>query len=197
MGSTIVRHHKGSTKCRLLKLDFKYSGDQPCIGYRNAPSGEWLAIGWSSEGRAALSHAASDALGELESRSLIIRVPDNEQRQMIIKKHGSLSKNSLTVMLDSRGRRDSSFRNVLRKYTNNLPSSSPMTMRFDPTLLFSGAAQKAIERKMKELRQRQFAHHNCVSDTWSVATITLRDGFRIFNDKKLSYIRSIYESIIR
>ncbi len=191
-----IRQHRGKAKCRVLKLEFGFHQNKPSIWYNTYNKRQSTAIGWSKEGRKRLNYTAGASLAELESRSLLISAPEKQLLEKLSKIHGSIQENAYVAHMSTSGKRDGSFRTTLRKHCNDLPKLAPQVMRYNPVMIFSGAAQKAIKSEMDNLRREMLEGHETVSDTWALGNLTLRDGFRVSSDEELRVIKNIYESMM-
>ena len=193
-----IRRHRGKIKCRLLRHEFGTRNLKPAIFHKTYNEAKKsTAIGWSKEGRKKLNNAAVEAMAELDSRSLTISPPSQSILEKFIQNHGPIPQNASVYFMSTKGKRDSSFRAILRKHVNSAMAEQPHLMRYDPVLIFAGAAQKAIEMRMNDLRKEMLEMHETVADTWTIATLTMKDGFRVFSDAELAGIKNIYESMIR
>ncbi len=187
-----IRHRKGSTKCRMVRLEFYFENGEPKIARRYAMTGQYLSIGWSPEGRHELNESASYALCELDSRSLIIRKATKDEIKSIEKVNGKLKNNSVLSVMDSSGDKDGTFLKKLRKYCKKLPRFSQTTMHYDPVMVFSAAAVNSIEIRMDELRKKSLQYHETVGNTFVISTLTQKQGFKQYSDKELRAINGLF-----
>jgi hypothetical protein len=177
----------------MVRLEFGYHEHKPKIFRRTAKSGQYLSIGWTRQGRQELNVAASNTLSELEDRNLSIRKMTVEEKDKIGHFQGNSPVNCHSCIMDSSGIRDASFRKSLRKYCNNLPSLSPSTMHYDPVMIYSAAAMKAIDGRMKELRSLFMPFHEVVGDKFIISTITPKQGFKIYSEEQLQAIDGLFD----
>lgn len=186
-----IRHKRGRTKCRLIRLETSNVNGGIKLVRKTATEGQYLAIGWSQEGRRELNAAASDALAEIEGRGLnVSRLPANEIDQ--IYQHPGEGRG---VKLDSSGPRIGNFRSQLRKYSARTFLRNSNVLAVEPVLLYCGIAQAAIEAKAEELRCREVEGINTVGHQWTPASLTLRHGFRAFNDGELVALMPVIRAL--
>lgn len=176
-----IRHVHGSTRCKLLKLECCLKNLKPHISELIGAGIEFVSIGWTPEGRRMLSSGAANALGELESRNLLI-VTKSEQLSKLLQNHPSAIN---SVIMDSSGERNSTFRKKLRAYCNSLDKDKPSDIPLEPMLIFGGAAKQSIEFMMQDLRKMNVPMHDCVGDNWTLVTLTRRYGFRVHSNVEL------------
>ena len=193
-----IRHRRGSTKCRMVRLEFEYSRNKPKIRRRTALSGEYLSIGWTPQGRRELNVAASNVLYEIESRNLIVRNLSDDEKNNFEGIHGKLSGNAHTCVLDSSGVKDGAFRKTLRKYCKNSPSIIPGSkMHYEPVMIYAAAASKAISERMVELRRLSAQHHQSVGDKFIISTITQKQGLKLYNGEQLNIINGLFSPLTK
>lgn len=177
-----MRHTHGSTRCRLSRLVFGTKNSEPLISAETSHDLDYVSIGWTLEGRKSLSSRAADALGELESRNLLI--DSNCDKLVALLPISSPVTHS--VRLDSSGERNYTFRKKLRAYCNSLEKiNRENNISFEPMLIFGSAALRAIESQMHELRESNEPYHACVGDSWTLTTLTRRYGVRVHPDTEL------------
>lgn len=172
-----LRHKRGRSRCRLIRIEPRLFNGQLRNARTVAKMGEYVAIGWSEEGRRALNHVASDSLAEIEGRGLEITEPTRQEIQAL----GHHPPDSKGIQLDSRGPRDGSFRETLRKYSAGKFLKGEHIVAFEPVLLYGGVAKAAIASKTEELRLIGLEGVECVGTQWTISTLTLRHGIREFD----------------
>jgi hypothetical protein len=183
-----LRHKHGTTKCRLTSFRFLIRDNKPCIERKIGDKVSYTSIGWTEEGRKILDANAINALQELESRSLVISEANESERKYFYKKAGyTPSEPSTLIRYDSSGKRDSSFRKELRRFSNNLDfnKKKDTKIHLEPMLVFGSAVQNELEGSMKEIREQNIPYHECIGTNWTLATLTRKHGFKIHSDKEL------------
>lgn len=176
-----IRHKRGTIKCRLIRLEIVNADGNLKMHRTTATKGQYVAIGWSQEGRSELNAVASDALAEVEGRGLEI----SGLRADEIIKLGLHTPADQAFRLDSSGPRIGNFRSQLRKYAARMFLRNCNALAPEPVLMYCGIAQAAIEAKAYELRHRELDGIETVGEQWTPASLTLRHGFRIFNNGEL------------
>jgi hypothetical protein len=187
-----VRHHRGETRCRAVKLEFGFTSTGPARVRQNIGPGQADSIGWSVEGRNVLDAVAKNALGDLRSRSLVIT--KLTEQDIVALGHVTAGGGArVGFELDATGNPDGSFCPVLRRLANDrFPFGGPF-MALEPVTLLAGAAQKAVFEAMV-LKGQYLVDSEGVGEFHS-ASLTLRHGFRIYNGEHLAAISLIRTSI--
>lgn len=186
-----IRHKRGETRCRLIRLETIIVEGSLKMLRKTAAEGQYLAIGWSPEGRRELNVVASDALAEVEGRGLVISESSAEE----IRTLGIHPPDAHGFKLDSSGPRIGNFRSQLRKYAARAFLRDSSVMAFEPVLSYCGIAQAAIEAKVVELRGREVEDIETVGDQWTPASLTLRHGFKAFNNDKLEALTPLIKAL--
>lgn len=188
-----VRHKRGATNCRLVRLVFGPSANGPAVLRTVGPQGGSVAIGWTPEGRAELNEAAKSALGELYNRHLEIRDLTQEEIRTF---HVAPAPGPLVgFALDTRGPPDASFSPVLRRYCADKFQKGGPTLPFEPVTALCGAALAAVEGRMAQLRREQWAYAEGVGQEFSSGSLTLRHGFQLYFGPNLAAISQIVTAL--
>ena len=186
-----IRHKHGAAKCRLIRLEPAIVQGRFNMIRKTATKGQFLAIGWSPEGRSELNRVASDALAEVESRGLeISQFSAQEIRQL-----GNHTPNAQAFKADSLGPRTGNLRSQLRKCAARTFLKNSSVLAVEPVLVYCSIAQAAIEAKAVELRKREVEGIETVGDKWTPASLTLRHGFRAFNNGELAAISHLIKAL--
>lgn len=186
-----IRHKRGRTRCRLIRLEPGISNDNFESFRKTATEGQFLAIGWSPEGRRELNDVAANALAEVEERGLEISDLRAEDTKHIYQ-HPPETRG---LTMDTSGPRIGNFRVKLRKYAAQTFLRNSSIMAVEPVLIYCGVAQAAIETKAEELRHRGAEGIESVGNQWTSASLTLRHGFRAFNNGELVGLQSLINAL--
>lgn len=186
-----IRHKRGATRCRLIRVEPAIVQGSFKMIRKTATEGQYLAIGWSPDGRRQLNAVASEALAEVESRRLEISgLCAEEMRQL-----GPHTPDAQGFKADSSGPRIGNFRPQLRKYAAKTFLRNSTVLAVEPVLIYCAIAQAAIEAKVDELRSSDAEDIETVGDQWTPASLTLRHGFRAFNNGELAALTPLIKAL--
>jgi hypothetical protein len=179
-----VRLKKGPSRCRLFRFDFQFSDGKVVFGEKSSPNSGWQCIGSTPPIRRFLANTAIANLEDFEQRSLEIQVEED-----ITKVTGSrrpyqrLDFRGATfghtefgaVIFDTTGTRNGTLRKTLRAFANARKAST-----IDPIQVLGSVALQAIADQIAVFRNPPLIGIETISDTWSLATISRRNGIRLF-----------------
>jgi hypothetical protein len=177
-----VRFHKGANRTRLVRLCFQFESGTTVFGERSAPNFGWQCIGVTPALRKFLANAAVASLQELDQRGLTVRSEPNSLHLATGRApHQSLYSRGFTfepsasaaIHLDSSGPRDGTFMKTLRAFTK-------ANTAIEPIQVLGGAALQAIADQVAVFRNPPLPGIEAISDTWSLATISRRNGIRLY-----------------
>jgi hypothetical protein len=185
-----IRHKRGETKCRLIRLVFGCGEDGPASHRQPTESGKSVAIGWTPEGRAELNEAAKSGLGDLYNRHLELR----ELTEAGIRELGHVSASPGPVrgfVMDTGGPPDRTFCVTLRRFCAQTLLKGGPTLAFEPVTALCAAAVAAIECRFRQLRREKAEGIEGVGDVFTSGSLTLRHGFLLYSGPNLSVIESV------
>jgi hypothetical protein len=183
-----VRFDKGTSRSRLVRFNFQFRDGTVVFGEKSSPKFGWCCIGSAPPTRHFLANTAADCLMDLEERSLVIRADANVLNvtagrvpYLSLDRRGAVFDHpgGGAVVLDSSGPKNGTFRKTLRAFANQQEASGSESI-FEPIQVFGSAALKAIADQVAEFRNPPAIGIETISDTWTLATISRRNGIRLF-----------------
>jgi len=183
-----VRLQKGPARSRLAQFNFQFSDGKVVFGEKSAPNLGWRCIGTTPPIRRFLANMAAASLQDLEQRSLEIRSKaDSLEMTAGRVPYQRLDRRSASfcgskpgaVLLDSTGPKNGSFRKTLRAFANAQEASGSDVI-VEPIQVFGSAALQAIVDQVAVFKNPPLLGIEAISDTWSLATISRRNGIRLY-----------------
>lgn len=177
-----VRLHKGANRTRLVRFSFQFESGTAEFGERSAPNFGWQCIGVTPALRKFLANTAVASLQDLDQRGLAVRSEPNRlyltagrvPYQNLYSRGCSFEPSArAAIHLDSSGPRDGTFLKTLRAFTK-------ANTAIEPIQVLGSVALRAIAEQVAVFRNPPLSGIEAISDTWSLATISRRNGIRLY-----------------